>query len=163
MAVKVRSSKGFSLIELIIVIAIFGIVLAIAASNFTAYRDNTNLREAARSISSDMLLVKQRAVSESRNYRIDFSEAANTYTIQQETAPASGIYSDLSTKPVGAGNTAIKISGTPSFSGGVSYVTFQPRGTCNPFGSMKLKNDRRPLVATITTQITGRVRVEYAS
>lgn len=159
---KVRSSKGFSLIELIIVIAIFGIVLAIAAPNFTAYRDNTNLREAARSISSDMLLVKQRAVSESRNYRIDFNEAANTYTIKQETAPNSGIYSDLSTKPVGAGNTAIKILGTPSFSSGVSYVTFQPRGTCNPFGSLKLKNDRRPLVATITTQITGRVRVEYA-
>ena len=158
---KVRSSKGFSLIELMIVIAVLGIVLAIAAPNFTAYRDKTNLKEAARGISSDMLLAKQRAVSESRNYQIDFSEAANTYTIKQETALNSGIYNDLSTKPVGAGNTAIKILGTPSFSSGVSYVTFQPRGTCNPFGSLKLKHDRVLLPATITTQITGRVRVVY--
>jgi type II secretion system protein H len=159
--VKVTTTRGFSLVEVLVVIAILAVVLAIAAPNFTAYRDNTNLKEAARSISSDMQLAKQRAVSESRNYRINFSEAENTYTIQQQTVPNVEGYTDLITKTVGAGNTAIKILGTPSFSGGVSYVTFQSRGT-STFGSLQLKHDRRPLVATITTQITGRVRVGYA-
>jgi type II secretion system protein H len=153
--VKVTTTRGFSLVEVLVVIAILAVVLAIAAPNFTAYRDNTNLREAARSISSDMQLAKQRAVSESRNYLINFDEAANTYTLQQETAPNLIIY----TKTVGAGNTAIKILGTPTFPSG--NVTFQSRGT-STFGSLQLKNDRRPLVATISTQITGRVRVEYA-
>ena len=160
---KIKSSRGFTIIEMMIILAIIGVILTVAAPNFNAYRQNTNLKEAARDISSDISLYKQRAVAENRRYRINFSAAANTYTIQQETVvnnTGTGNYVDLITKTVGAGNANIVISGTPSFSGGVTYVTFNPRGTSGA-GSLMLQHTIRLSTATITTNLMGRARVDY--
>jgi type II secretion system protein H len=161
--VKIISSKGFTIIEMMIVLAIIGVILTVAAPNFNAYRQNTNLKEAARDISSDISLYRQRAVAENRGYRINFSASANSYTIQQETVTngvRTGNYVALITKTVGAGNVNIVISGTPSFSGGIPTVTFAPRGTSGA-GSITLQNTKRLSTATITTNLMGRVRVDY--
>jgi prepilin-type N-terminal cleavage/methylation domain-containing protein len=162
-AVKIKSSRGFSLLEVIIVLALITVAASIAVPNFRAYRHNTNLKEAARDISSDIALYKQRAVSENRGYRINFSTAANTYTIQQEVVTSgvrTGNYIDLETKIVGAGNATIVILGTPSFSGGVSHVTLNPRGTSGA-GKATLQNTKSLSTAVITTNLMGRVKVEY--
>ena len=157
---KIKSSRGFTVIEMVIVIAIIAIAVSVAAPNFNSFRQNTNLKEAARDISSDISLYRQRAVSENIGYRINFNASANTYTIQKQTALASTIYNDLTTKNVGAGNANIVISGTPGFSGGVTYVTFNPRGTSGA-GSLMLKHTKRLSTATITTNLMGRVNVTY--
>ena len=124
---KIKSSKGFTIIEMMIVIAIIGVILTVAAPNFNAYRQNTNLKEAARDISSDISLYRQRAVTENRGYKITFSAAANTYTIQQETVTngvRTGNYVALITQTVGAGNANIVISGTPSPSFSEVFLLF---------------------------------------
>ena len=163
---KIKSSRGFSLIEVIIVLAIVAIAASVAAPNFNSFRQNTNLKEAARDISSDIYLCRQRAVSENRGYRINFSIAANTYTIQQETVvnnTRTGNYVALTTKTVGAGNANIIIYNTPappSFTGGVSYVTFNPRGTSGA-GSLTLQHTKRLSTATITINAMGRANVSY--
>ena len=150
---NIRKKWGFTLIELIIVIAILSIVLAIAAPNFTAYRDNTNLREAARDISSDIQLYKQRAVSENVQYSITFNSGTNDYVIKRVAAL-------VGTKQVGAGNSSIKILGAPIFSGGVPTITLLPRGTSTA-GSLILQHTTRLSEATITANIMGRVHVDY--
>jgi prepilin-type N-terminal cleavage/methylation domain-containing protein len=165
-AVKIKSSRGFTVIEMVIVIAIIAIAVSVAAPNFNSFRQNTNLKEAARDISSDISLYRQRAVAENRGYQINFSAAANTYTIQQETVvnnTRTGNYVALITKTVGAGNANIIISNTPappSFSGGVPNVTFNPRGTSGA-GSLTLQHTKRLSTATITTNLMGRVNVQY--
>jgi prepilin-type N-terminal cleavage/methylation domain-containing protein len=161
--VKIKSLRGFSLIELIIVIAIVAIAASVAAPNFMAYRYNTNLKEAARDISSDISLYKQRAIAENKGYQINFNATANNYTIQQETVTngvRTGNYVALITKTVGAGNANIVIFGTPSFTGGVPTVTFAPRGTSGA-GSITLQHTKRLSTATITTNLMGRVNVQY--
>jgi type II secretion system protein H len=149
-----RKNDGFSLIELIIVIAVMGIILAIAAPNFTRYRDNTNLREAARDISSDIQLYKQRAIAENVQYSITFNAGTNDYVIQR-----NGV--TIVTRQVG-GNNPVEISGSPapSFSGGVPTVSLLPRGTAT-LGSMTLRHATRLSEARIIVNIMGRVRVEY--
>lgn len=150
---KIKNNKGFTLIELIITIAILGIVLAIAAPNFTRYRDNTNLREAARDISSDIQLYKQRAVAENAPYTITFNSGTNDYVIRKGAVV-------VATKQVGAGNTSVRILGTPSFSGGVPTITLFPRGT-STFGSLTLQHSTRQSEAEITANIMGRTHVDY--
>jgi prepilin-type N-terminal cleavage/methylation domain-containing protein len=167
-AVKIKSAKGFSLIELLIVMAIAATLLSIAVPTYNRYRDNANLREAAGEISGDIQLFKQTAVSENRGYRINFDASANAYGIQIENPVGSGTYVNLSTvkpgaqdtKNVGAGNANVVISGTPSFSGGVPHVTFNPRGTSGA-GNLVLIHSIRLSTATIRTTLMGRVRVEY--
>lgn len=165
---KIKSSRGFTLIEMIIVIAIIAIALSIAVPNLNSFSQNTNLKEAARDISSDISLYKQRAVSENRGYRINFSALANTYTIQQETVTnevRTGNYVALITKTVGAGNANIVIFGTPSFDLGVTYVQLDPRGTtrttCTNNCTVTLQHTKRLSTATITTNLMGRVNVQY--
>lgn len=153
-----KKQKGFSLIELIIVIAIIAIISTIAVYSWQRYVTNTNLRTAVRDVASDILLYKQRAVSESRQYQITFDSGANTYTIGQWNA-GTGVFDIIQTKSpstLGSGNAILDTT----FVGGA--VTFLPRGTLSgATGSVRLTNSRNS-VATITINITGKTRVEFA-
>ena len=158
--VKIRKNKGFSLIELIIVMAILGVMAAIAAPNFTRYRDNTNLREAARDISSDIQLYKQRAMAENVRYRITFNSGANNYVVQRTTTAAPNVFNTLLTKDIGSGN-AIETSAAANF-GGNPYVTFLPRGTIEEAaGSLTLRHKTRLSTAAINVSMMGRANVQY--
>ena len=132
--------------------------------DFNAYRYKTNLKEAARDISSDIYLFKQRAVAENREYRINFISAIS-YTIQQETVDVNGVrtgnYVSLITKTVGAGNANIVISNSPSFfPGGVTYVRLDPRGTSGN-GTIVLTHNISSSTTTITINPMGRANVTY--
>ena len=156
---KFKSYKGFSLIELLIAMALITILAAVASPYFTKYRYNTNLKEAARTISGDIQLYKQKAVTENIGYRINFNESTNEYTIQKETALNSGSYNNLNTRKVAEGYSNIVLS-DPSFAGGASYVTFNQRGTSTA-GHVILTHDKTSSTANITTTIMGRVKVKY--
>ena len=160
-AVKISSEKGFSLIEMIIAIAELGITLAIATPNFMAWRQNTNLREAARDISSDISLYKQRAVAENIRYQIVFNQGANNYTVNVENPAGSGFYTPLvpavTKSPADEGRNVIINNITHAG----QNITLQPRGTMDA-GAITLQHAVRTVsTATITTNITGRVYVGY--
>ena len=160
---KNKYCRGFNITELMTVMAIIMIVASVAAPYFNAYRNNTNLKEAARSISSDISYYKQRAVSENIHYQINFNAPA-AYTIWQETALNSGLFTNLIiTKTVGAGNANIIISGTSGFITN-TFITFNPRGTtsnCNTTCDVTLKHNIRLSTADINTNLMGRVNVQY--
>lgn len=147
-------SAGFSIVELIIVMAILATVLAIAAPNFNRYRDNANLKEAARDIESDIKLYKQKAVSENIDYRIVFNVGANTYTVQNRP---EATWINVETKTVGKGSDGIKIISSSFVS---STVNFQTRGMTNG-GSVGIQHSRSSSTALIVVSLMGRVRVEY--
>ena len=161
-----KTNKGFSLIELIIVIAIIGIVLAIASPSFYKYRQNTNLKEATRELAGDISLYRQTAIAQNVRYRINFNPSGNiydSYTIQVESPANSGTYVDVSTKSPTSVSSSIIIMGdasSPSFTGGVPYITIQPRGTMGA-GTVWLQHLDRQSTSTITTNLMGRVNVTY--
>ena len=153
---KFGLSKGFSLVELLIVIALIAIIGAIAVPNFTKMRDNSNLKEAAREISGDIQLYKQQAVAENRRFRMVFDVDNNDYTVQRETT--SGWENVIANKKVGAGYDSIKIIGDPTFAS--DTITFQTRGTTNA-GTLEIQHEKRLSTASIVTSLMGRVRVDY--
>lgn len=153
-------SRGFTLVEMLIVIAILGIVLGIAAPNLSRYRHNVNLREAARDISAEMNLCRQRAITENSRYRISFDFHGRTYTVSRLPDGAAA-WQDLSTGSLGGGNALISFSST-TFSESPPASTFLPRGTAVAGGALVIEHSKSPRRATITLNITGRVRVDYS-
>jgi type II secretion system protein H len=157
--VKIKNKSGFTLIELLIVIAILGIVLAIAAPNFIAYRNKTNLREAARDVASDVYNYKQMAVSQNVRYTITFDVNANSYTVARETTFGSNLFNNIVIKKIGAGNASITMVAAPSFVPGGTTLFLFPRGTSSS-GSVRLRHSRIITILTITTNAMGRVHVD---
>jgi prepilin-type N-terminal cleavage/methylation domain-containing protein len=70
-----------TLLELIIVLAIVGILIAIAGLNFARFSSAHRLREATREIASDLQFARLLAVKENRDIRVVFR--ADAYEIMR--------------------------------------------------------------------------------
>ena len=81
-----KSRKGFTLVELMIVIALMSIVAAVGGWAIHSYTLNRNLKSAAREIVSDFFVYRARVVSEGTPYRSAFDAGGNSYTIQPGAA-----------------------------------------------------------------------------
>ena len=146
-----KSRNGFTLVELMITIAILAMVAAIGGLSLHTYTLNRNLKSAAREIMSDFFVYRARAVSEGKTYRITFDIDGNSYTIQPGTS------TPVTRSPMAFGSD-IRIVDA-SFGAGKT-VNFLARGTVSPFGNVKLRNSRQSN-ATIKVNITGRTYVKF--
>ncbi len=149
-----RRDAGFSLVELCITIVLLGIVAAIAFPSFRGWVDNSNLKGAARAVSSDVYDTRGRALAENRVYTITFSaDPTNTYTI---TAPAAnGLTAVNETKNLS------EYGGVRMTSASVGAITIQSRGTVTPTVNVIMTNSRNS-TGTINVLITGRAHVTYS-
>jgi type IV fimbrial biogenesis protein FimT len=76
-----RSEKGFTLVELIITIALIAVVSAIAVPNVLVWRQNAELKGAARDVLSNFQLAKITAIERNTYCTITFSQAPAGYTL----------------------------------------------------------------------------------
>lgn len=109
---KLNNKSGFTMTELVVVIAIIGITLAIAIPSFLTYRPTMRLKGAARDISTTLQWARMKAVSENNRMEIQFSPVNNSYTVYDDND------SDGDVDPVDTADTAIRTSTLPD---GISY------------------------------------------
>jgi len=147
------TNKGFTLIEMMIVIGIIGIVSAVALSNWRGYQNNVNLKTAAREVMSDLASCKQRSVSEGIQYCMQFTDGLSNYSVNASSCNAP---TQTQAKNITSFGSGLTISNT-NFT--LDQVIFFPRGTSSA-GDINLTNSRGSS-ATITTNITGRAYVSF--
>jgi len=77
--VSVRNSRGFSLIELAVVVTIMGITFAIGVPSYLTYRRSQELKGAAQNIASQIRLARATAIMTGRTQRFHLYENFNGY------------------------------------------------------------------------------------
>ena len=143
-------TRGLTLTELIITLALIAIVGAIAMPSFNRMAVNGNLRSSARDIQGRMAYLKERAMADSTRYTLTFDEANNCYWSSDMEADEWRYASSF--------GPSIQITSV-SF-GGVSTVAFETRGTLARAGHIVLANSRGS-TATITCNLSGRTYVRF--
>jgi prepilin-type N-terminal cleavage/methylation domain-containing protein len=157
-----KRRKGFTLVELMIVVCMLAFISSIGGLWLHSYTLNRNLRTAARDIASDFTIFKERAVSDNIQYQIAFDTTVpGSYTIQ---SVVNAVVSNLTTKSPSSFGSGIRIVSATFGAGAVQTVIFNPRGTISPLGGVLdgvvLQNSRNSQ-ATITVNLTGRTYVTF--
>jgi prepilin-type N-terminal cleavage/methylation domain-containing protein len=146
-----RNSKarGFTVIELIITMAILAVLVLIAIPSFQRIAINGNLKTAARDLIADFNALREKAMAENTQFDLTFDVGNNRYTV----TPASGL-------PNGGKSPASIASDIHLTASAPVTVTILTRGTLSQGGNVVLTNSRTS-TATITYNLSGRTYVQF--
>ena len=78
-----RAVKGFTLIELIVVLAILGVITAGVIPLFKSSMHNMKMRSARSNFVSTLAFTQEKAVAESLQYRVYMDDRAGRYWVEQ--------------------------------------------------------------------------------
>jgi prepilin-type N-terminal cleavage/methylation domain-containing protein len=173
---KRRSSRGFSLIEILVVVAIIGILSLVTIPSFINFQRRNAVRSALRSFTSDIRSFRQHAISKNAYVRVQFRDARNYEVFQSRdfgknwnklnlgTVDAS---SNIRTLPETIQFTANTYNDSDNPADSLADIDFRPDGTVGDFantgvtaGTVTLRTEWQDILNTIVVDIstTGQIK-----
>ena len=150
--------KGFTFLEVVIVIAITGILTALAVPGMTAFTDRLRIETAARTISTDLREAKMKSVLDRSDYTVLFDPGNNLYELRERQANLPhGVRFGFSPGVLGPpGNPA----STPD-KDGITFTSNKAAfnsGGSNSMGTIYITNNYNVTMA-ISITVTGRIKI----
>ena len=141
--------RGFTNIELVMVLIIFAIVSAIGLWSAQAFTSSSRLRGAISMVRNDLNSAKMNAIRDRRQCRLAFG--TDNYQVQMgNSATGSTVWTNIRLRNFEEfqGVSLDSVTGNP---------VFHPRGTADP-SSITLKNEKDKKIK-ITISMAGRIKV----
>jgi len=157
-----RSERGFTVIELLTVVAIMLVITAIATPSFYYWLPKYRLSAGARQIAAELQLARMKAISQNTKYRLRFT-FTNIYEMQKDDGGFA----------VAPGHGSVKLPEGITVTNGDPFTAFntsefQSRGTASITQTITLTNrpgetadDENTRLVCIKT--VGRVKIEKPS
>jgi prepilin-type N-terminal cleavage/methylation domain-containing protein len=148
------NARGFTLAELMIVLAIAGALAALVAPTLSSYARTAALQAAARDLATSINLGRQLAISRNTSVCVELASATN---IKLRTGGCGGA---VWTGPGTDSSGAIKVSDPGTFHiSATGNVVFTSLGAASPAGSYTLTHAVSTGMRTVVVAATGRVSV----
>ena len=133
-----KGNKGFTLLEMLIVIVIVAVLAAIATPSLISWRANSSLSGDTRTLKADLERTRSRAIRDNANATLNFT-GSKSYTYP------------------GGGSTILSRSLNNTSISGLASVTFDSRGRATNTGTVTLSNGTK--ATQITVNMIGSVRI----
>jgi prepilin-type N-terminal cleavage/methylation domain-containing protein len=130
-------NRGFTSLELMIVLTIFGLLLAASWGNIGSMINQHRLTGATNQVATHLRLAREKAVAEGNNYIVTFRVGLNDYQVWDDEGSDSLVGPDDArqefTMPA-----RTNVQNAAFF--GANRIIFRPDGTCNASGSVQVAN-----------------------
>jgi prepilin-type N-terminal cleavage/methylation domain-containing protein len=156
-------SEGYSLMEVIVVLAIIGVLCSLAFASMHDYAGSIKLRAAIETIAVDIRLARVMAWSSRESCYLSFDPATNSYTMNGSryvNIPEGirfGTDPSVKGKPTDPGEMPPADGISFESEGMKNRAHFHPKGTVIPTGALYLTNGKETMAITVT--LTGRTRL----
>ena len=142
---EIGGIKGFTLVEILVTVALIGIISAIAIPDWGTVLLTFRLGGATRQIQSELNRIKMKAVTENVNFQLVYSENGQTYQVKRNGA-------ELETKSLPEG-IELRTATSPL------TLEFTPRGTPSSAGTVTVKLcNTKGEGKNVVVRATGRIR-----
>ena len=145
-------SAGFTLVEILIAVAIAGILTVLAVSAFEGFNEKYRVEGETKQMFADLMDARGRAMQRNRSYFVRITTSG--YQTYEDSSPApdgNGVFDNTADALVA--NVAVRHAITAVLAGGGNF-TFNRNGIANDNGTIRFASTVQPDYDCITVQAT---------
>ena len=156
------NQSAFSLIELSIILAIIGILAAIAAPNIMEMTPRIRLSNAAQRIVTDLQFARMRSITTGKEYRLNFNVSTESYQIEEGDQSSGSSWPGTVIDEIRKfnDNSNLYYHKDIDIQSVSQNPVFTPKGLSSTTTAIQIQNDRGNK-KDILVNIAGRIKISH--